>query len=115
MYRGSPAKLVEGAQYYQEVSLDDKIGMMLTWVKDFTEQFRDEVNYAYDESSREILISSTSGESLIIGFSHGGRQQSELSTYFDLTDKVYTKKLTLLERRFYRSIFDHKARFLPIE
>ena len=115
VYRGSPAKLVEGAQYYQDVSLDDKLEMMHTWAKDFAEQFSDEVTVTYNESSREIFINSTNGESLIIGITRSERPKSDSTTYFDVADKVYTKKLTHLERRFYRSIFDHKARFLPVE
>jgi hypothetical protein len=36
-------------------------------------------------------------------------------TYFDVSSKTYTKRLTPLERDFIRFLQGNKARFLPVE
>ena len=54
---------------------------------------------------------SSGQERLVFGTAKAGSDAR--TTWFDLARKTYTKRLTALERDFYRFIYDHKARFVP--
>jgi len=113
--RGAPAKLVEGANYYRDVAPEEKLAMMLKWVQDFADQSDADIVVDFSPAAQEIRFGAPGSEdTVLIGFGQGDRPLPERTTYFDLTAKTYTKRLTELERKFYRTIFDHKARFIPV-
>ena len=116
VYRGAPAKPINRVSFYKNVSLDEKMEKMLDWVEQFVHQSGDTISFEYSSNSKMIRVAEkVRGEYLIIGFDQSEIQPNELATYFNLTNKTYTKRLTDLERNFYRFIYDHKARFLPVK
>jgi len=115
VYRGSPASEVEGLHFYRSVTDEEKMRMMIGWVDQFVEQSGTGVSSEYLPHLNTLRVKDVaSDELLVIGFEDGKSDSGTLTTYFDLKGKTYSKRLTTLERQFYRFIFDHKARFLPI-
>jgi acetyltransferase-like isoleucine patch superfamily enzyme len=114
VYGGSPARLLEKLNFWKEVSLDEKLEMMLGWVKQFVEQSDGNMSFAYMPDSKTIRVTqNVLGEQLVFGIGESRGAFDKTTTYFDLKHKTYTKRLTELERSFYRYIYDHKARFIP--
>ena len=114
VYGGAPAKQLERLNFWREVSLNEKTEMMLSWARQFAEQSEEDIEIVYDsESGRIELTSRVRQEKLIIGGDKPTNLSCQSTTYFDLMSKSYTKRLTLLERQFYKYLYGHKARFVP--
>jgi acetyltransferase-like isoleucine patch superfamily enzyme len=111
--RGSPAKEVEGLSFYKEISIKEKLSMMNGWILDFI-ALNNKNDYSIEKNNSSVAISNNHGERLIFSMEEYSESMiDDKVTFFDLKLKKYTKKLTALERSFYRFIYDHKARFLP--
>lgn len=114
VYGGSPAKLMEKLNFWKEISLDEKLEMMLAWIKDFVEKSDGKITFVYMPDSKTIQVDhNVRGERLIFRLDRNREIFDKSTTYFDLKSKTYTKRLTELERNFYRYIYNHKARFIP--
>ena len=114
VYAGVPAKSLDKLNFWRAVTLNEKFEMMNKWVKQFIEQMDEEIIYSYDPKDNIIKIhNNESNEHLIIGVNMDINSFDKNTTYFDLKNKTYTKRLTDLERKFYKYIFDHKSRFIP--
>ena len=118
VYGGIPAKQLEKLNFWEKVSLHEKMQMMRAWAKEFVEQSAEGVDLIYQSESKMLhVIHQTRKERLVFCTNIGeisDRTDNKI-TYFDLKSKKYTKRLTQLEREFYKYIYDHKARFIPIE
>jgi len=114
VYAGNPAKLKEGLNFYDEITIDKKFEMMGNWAKEFVLKFpiyQFELNnniirlFGKDENNEQIIIIKDENSNSI---------PYDGSTVFNLTNKLYTKNLTEIERTFYKFIYNNKARFIPI-
>jgi len=114
VYGGAPAKLIESMDPWKPVSLNEKFEMMHQWSVQFVEHSNENVDLVFDPEKHFIkIIHNDRRESLYIGTEIKNIKLDNSITYFNLQDKTYTKRLTHLERKFYKFIYGHKARFLP--
>ena len=107
VYAGAPAKEKEGLSYYKPVSISEKYVMMAQWAKEFCEKTKDTIGFYTDRITirrgKMVLVITTGVEY---------NPDPEVTT-FSVADKMYTKRLTELERDFYKFLFGHRSRFLP--
>ena len=114
VYGGAPAKCIESMDPWKPVSLNEKLEMMHQWSIQFVEQSKENIDLVFDPERHFIkIIHNDRRESLYIGTEIENAKLDNSITYFNLQDKTYTKRLTRLERQFYKFIYGHKARFLP--
>lgn len=103
-YAGAPAKEV-GIPFWKEVTHEDKLRMMTEWTKEFAQLVDAKVRL-----DPGLITIECDGDALVIGYN---LTPDLHATLFDLETKRYTKRLTILEREFYRFIYGNKARFIP--
>lgn len=113
VYAGTPAREVS-FRLRRDVSLDEKMEMMSGWAREFCKQNIRWVNLGVIAYEGIIRIGNM-GDGLYIGTKLPSWPLSERMTFFNLTNKTYTKRLTPLERDFIRFLQGNKARFLPVE
>jgi acetyltransferase-like isoleucine patch superfamily enzyme len=111
VYAGSPAKEMEKLNFYREVTLEDKFSMMIQWVKEFTS---DKVNINYVQHEDKIIIYDENSDSNISILVEDNFDLNGKDSVFCLKNKKYLKTLSELEIKFYRFLYGHKARFLPL-
>lgn len=112
VYAGAPARRLPNLNFWHPPSLSEKLKMMRIWVNEFCQgssslkvtERSGEIRIRSDQMAGEIVIATSFPDSPAAG-----------TTHFDLSSKRYTKRLTELERAFYHFIFDHKARFIPLD
>ena len=115
VYGGVPARVLERLSFWKEVSPAEKMQMMLGWAEDFAQESQDGVTVVRLPDSGLIRVTDARRcEHLLFGVDVAPESLDSSTTYFDLASKTYTKRLTHLEREFYRYIYGHKARFLPL-
>jgi acetyltransferase-like isoleucine patch superfamily enzyme len=118
VYGGTPAKQMEKLNFWKKVSLHEKMQMMHAWAKQFVEQSAEGVDLVYQSESKMLHVIHQARQERLVFCTNIGEISDitdNKTTYFDLRSKKYTKRLTQLEREFYQYIYDHKARFIPIE
>lgn len=114
VYGGIPAKQLDNLNFWKKVSLNEKMAMMHRWVAEFVQQTVENIEVVYRKSDNIIdVIHQERKERLSIGIGYNKISSDPSITYFDLENKTYSKRLTWLEREFYKFIYNHKARFLP--
>lgn len=111
-YAGSPAKLMENAQFYKPVTLEEKFELIKGWLVDFVAMNSSELLLETKLSNELILINKASKEKVI--FSKFKNPKDNDSSVFYLEDKTYSKTNILLERQIYKYLYNNKARFLPL-
>ena len=111
VYSGSPAKLMEKANFYKKVTLHEKFDMMYNWAIQFA-LIHDNVKVKRIDEN-EILIQDNCGEKIIFTSLNTLNKKDVNVTVFNMQTKTFEKKLTNLERTFYTFIYNNKARFTP--
>lgn len=107
VYAGVPAKQID-ITLKQKISQRQKVIFMQGWAKNFCNEYKAKCSLTLDG-----CWITKDDDSLLVGcHSIGGKNKNV--TFFNLTDKTYTKRLTRLERDFYRYIYGNKARFIPV-
>lgn len=109
VYAGSPAMEKPGLSFYKSIELPEKLTLMLGWVHEFAAKAEVEVI----SEERRIIVRDNQGDSLLISYELDPNLVDARTTYFDLNLKKYTKRLSALERSFYKFIYNNKARFIP--
>ena len=112
VYAGSPAKEMEKLDFYKPVTIEEKFSMMKEWVEQFRSMHRDISIQIY--TSKPAIEIKRENDIVVIGVSSESSNFDQTYSYFDLNTKTYSKKLSSLERQFYRFIFGNKARFVPM-
>ena len=112
VYAGNPAKIMEKLNFYKPISIDEKYLMMLKWSKDFV-VIND--GYVVSEMDDSFEIVDNKSDYKIRVEKNSEFSYSDLVTVYDLSRKVYNKTLSELERKFYKYIYNHKARFLHLK
>lgn len=111
VYGGTPAKPVDVIGWGR-ISVDEKMEMMLKFAREFIEQKGGELK-VFNEG--KCLIIKRDGQSLLFGIHPKPEVSKPNVTYFHMTTKTYTKKLTDLEIEFMRWAIGYRARFIPEE
>ncbi|MBC9910593.1 hypothetical protein [Chitinophaga varians] len=110
-YSGNPAKKQEKLKLWYKPTMAEKLGMMKKWSHEFVGLNPD---IRLEEEDGILRLTNTLGEVVIIGCADTLPELSAGQSYFSLATKNYTKSLSQLERKFYKYIYNNKARFLPI-
>jgi lysyl-tRNA synthetase class I len=112
VYSGAPAKVMERVNFWKPVTLDEKFEMMFQWANDFV------VNNSgisvKRTGNRIIELQNLDEKSSLLFVEAYTESDSKLETEFNMVEKTFKKKNTQLERDFYRFIYNHKARFIPL-
>lgn len=106
VYAGSPAKLMEKANFYKDVTLEEKLSMLNGWLDEYVTANPD-INIA--KSDNETVL--TENDNTIV-FTLSP-EKSETKGYFFLIDKTFNKSNSELERKVYKYLYNNKARFIP--
>ena len=111
-YAGSPAKLMEKAQFYIQKTLDEKFELLNNWLKDFVAINKNVLTLSNENSELLILEDSEKNEKVIFSKKNNA-EIKENGSIFYLEDKTFIKTNSLLERQVYKYLYNNKARFLP--
>ena len=92
-YAGSPAKLMEKAQFYIPKTLDEKYAMLRGWLSEFI--ILNEDNYLMSEIENEVLVIQSKQNDERVEFHKFHSQKDRLNgkSCFYLEDKTYQKKI----------------------
>lgn len=113
-YAGSPAKLMENAQFYKSKTLDEKFEMLKGWLSEFV--LLNEAEFFFEEvESQTLIIKSMLSDDIVEfhKFNKAITDRPEKSIFF-LEGKVFQKTNIELERRIYKYLYANKARFIPL-
>lgn len=113
-YAGSPAKLMENAQFYKSKTLDEKFEMLKGWLSEFV--LLNEAEFLFEEvESQTLIIKSMLSDDIVEfhKFNKAITDRPEKSIFF-LEGKVFQKTNIELERRIYKYLYANKARFIPL-
>lgn len=111
-YAGSPAKLMEKAQFYIQKTLDEKFELLNNWLKDFVAINKNVLTLSNENSELLILEDSEKNEKVIFSKKNNAEIKENESIFY-LEDKTFIKTNSLLERQVYKYLYNNKARFLP--
>jgi hypothetical protein len=124
-YAGVPAKdITDKVVPYHAIELQEKYEIMHSFAKGFVESLPNcrKLEDGYDTELGAIIFRpSLSGklnfskDTLIITKEIGSYSCSDNLTIFDLSTKLYTKRLTPIEIKFMRFLGGFRARFLPMK
>ena len=107
---GNPAQIKKGIKLYGKVSIDNKYLMMWDWCNEFVKKNNEYQIDNLDQNSFRIL-----GEIEIINVvKYKPLLLNSNETYLVIEDKTMIKKNSVLERKLYKYLFAHKARFNPL-
>jgi acetyltransferase-like isoleucine patch superfamily enzyme len=111
VYSGTPATINNKIKAWKEVHPVDKLKMLLEW----SDLFCIDKKYQIDNQieSGYFTIKSTDDKEMLIFFIDEGFEipNGYVVSLFDILNKTLTKKNSLLERTFYKSTYNNKARF----
>ncbi|MBB4806191.1 acetyltransferase-like isoleucine patch superfamily enzyme [Chryseobacterium defluvii] len=105
-YAGSPAKLMEKANFYIEKTISEKFEMLNGWLEDFVK-----LNPAVSINKNTSETVLEEGNDRVI-FTTNEKDNSDKGVFF-LTNKTFNKSNSALERKVYKYLYNNKARFLP--
>lgn len=111
-YAGSPAKLMEKAQFYVEKSLDEKFELLSGWLNDFVSINNNLTLKEID--SLYLLLENSETKEKVLFFKEKSEENKECGSKFYLENKTFFKTNSLLERQVYKYLYNNKARFLPL-
>lgn len=112
VYAGSPAKIMEKANFYQPISLDEKFEMLATWIKEFVALQEEPIDLVVELD--HITIKASNSKESVIFFKTKPKELQNSQSAFFLSDKTYIKTNTELQRKVYKYLYNNKARFLPV-
>jgi len=111
VYAGNPAKVIEKMNFYREVSLDEKMAMMLEWVNEFKVKNKN-INISKNDS--QIILEDGKTNERVLIINNENFLDNEEASVFCLKSKKYTKKNSKIEREIYKFLYNNKARFIPL-
>jgi hypothetical protein len=111
VYSGTPATINDKIKAWKEIYPVDKLKMLLEWSEIFCIGKKYEIDNQIE--SGYFTVKSTEDKEMLIFFINGGFSipNEYVVSLFNVLDKTLTKKNSLLERTFYKSIYNNKARF----
>lgn len=115
VYVGSPAQVKENLNFWKKVTIEEKLEMILGWANDYCTKNTDNTIDAKTSEGYFIIKNDKTGESILITINTQNLSHDlKNTTVFNLEDKTFNKNNTALERGFYKYIYNHKARFIPV-
>lgn len=113
-YAGSPAKLIENAQFYVPKTLDEKFIMLKNWLEEFV--IDNEDKFLLKNIDNDLLVLADKNSSEFVRFYKYQNKNMDKDIYgtFYLSNKTFRKSNSKLERLVYRYLYGNKARFIPI-
>ena len=112
-YAGSPAKVMENAQFYKPITLEEKFELLKGWLVDFVAMNSSELLLDTTITNELILLNNESKEKVVFS-KFKIKKDSDYKSVFSLEDKTYSKTNILLGRQVYKYLYNNKARFLPL-
>lgn len=106
VYAGSPAKLIEKANFYNEVTLQDKLNMLNVWLDEYVTS---NPSISMTKSEDETVLTENADKMV---FTIKSEKTDAKGTFF-LVDKTFNKSNSELERKVYKFLYNNKARFIP--
>ena len=112
---GSPAKVKMNMPLYTHLSLHDKVDLLKQWLCDFCEKTNDKYSLKVmddrlcihdDIDSIDFFCSKADYDR----YKYTNARNNKVAVL--LTEKIYTKKFTHLERNLFKFLSDNKVRFL---
>jgi len=111
LYSGTPATVNNKIEVWRKVTPVDKLKMLLEWGELFCHNKEYEIDNQI-ESGYFTIKSVKDREVLIFFIDERFTTPTEFTvSLFNVVDKTLKKKNTLLERTFYKFMYNHKARF----
>ncbi len=110
-YSGSPAKIMEGLNFYKPISIDEKFALLKIWLIEFCQKNSALLTNEEDE----ILIYSPLTNQEVIFTKKNKEEYSTDKSVFFLNNKTYQKTNIQLEREIYSFLYGNMARFLPLD
>jgi hypothetical protein len=111
-YMGSPAIKKEQMNFWKPLDLTTKFKMMHAWIIEYQKENQD-VSFEIDSEFDITIYNSTLNQRLV--FTNQIKNlKDQTITEFDMLKKEFYKKNTEFERKFYKYIYNNKARFVPI-
>lgn len=111
VYAGSPAKLLENANFYVSKSIDEKYEMLKQWLKEFALEHS---NFSLSVNSDNMLVLENRDKSEKVVFNKVKPNQLDKGSHFFLDTKEFVKTNSESERKIYKYLYNNKARFIPI-
>ncbi len=107
VYAGSPAKLMENANFYISKTIDEKFKMLSGWLSEFV---LTNTNFSIQRFSEELVLTNNEdGETVVFST----LQNDQRPGVFYLGDKTFNKSNLASERLIYKFLYNNKARFTP--
>ncbi len=112
-YAGSPAKLMENANFYLPKTLQEKFDMMKNWLSEFI-SINGDVNYELVVSDQDLQLINLKNNEQVLFTTREQKVTDKTQSVFYLFDKTFNKTNSLTERVVYKFIYGNKARFIPL-
>ena len=107
VYAGSPAKLMENANFYISKTIDEKFQMLSGWLSEFV---LINTNFKIQHLSEELILTNNEdGETVVFSTIKNDHRVG----VFYLGDKTFNKSNSASERLIYKFLYNNKARFTP--
>ena len=111
-YAGSPAKLMENANFYLPKTLDEKFEMLKNWLEEFV--ILNNSSYKLDATKDTLTLQNTEKEEQVLFTKLELKHTDKTKSVFYLADKTFNKTNIISEREVYKFLYNNKARFLPL-
>jgi len=107
VFKGNPAKEINGLKMYRKVSEKRKMKLIMDWSTDFKKIHCQDLEIINNVSQIKLKLNS---DEIIIAIDKPSKI-IENCTYFIISNKQFIKTNSFLERTFYKFIYSNKARF----
>lgn len=111
-YAGSPAKLMENANFYLPKTLEEKFDMMKNWLSEFV-IINGEAHYELKVSDQDLQLINLKNNEDVLFTTREQKVSDKTKSVFYLFDKTFNKTNSVSERTVYKFIYGNKARFVP--
>lgn len=111
-YSGTPAKLMEGLEFYKPITLEEKVIMLKNWLNEFC--IENDKFYKLEHFNNELILFDDLGKEKVIFTYVENKEYDKSQSIFFLHNKTFNKTNSTLERIIYKYLYNNKARFLPI-
>ena len=110
-YAGSPAKLMENAQFYVSKTIDEKYIMLKKWLQEFVNLNQNSYVLKENNVEKELILQDLINDEKVSFYQNKFARNDE---GFCLTSKTFFKSNSALERKVYKYLYNNKARFIPV-
>ncbi len=113
VYAGMPAKKMEKLNFWKEVTINQKLKMLLSWLQNEDFLAQNNIDFQLINIANGQFISLTRNNQKAIFGEKPENHFEHSNALFCLSTKRYNKTKSELERIVYKYLYGNKARFLP--